>query len=116
MKKQNSESNPAPTSDILQSGFVRIKINNGEFAEIGVSSNHVKVILKNAETLKNLSEKTPHAIKKIKNVHKLSSLMTQMGITVEFYDSKGEILSIGSGIHSILGNFEIKPTRIRKYF
>ncbi|CAC11624.1 hypothetical protein [Thermoplasma acidophilum] len=115
MKKPSNDQDTAPDKCALLSGTVHIRIDNYELAEISISNNHLKVTLKDAETVKGLSEKIHGTLKMIKIIRELSYSMTRKGIKVEIYDSDNMILSMGAGVHSLLGNFEIKPTRIRKY-
>ena len=115
MKKQNSEAKTHLSSNLLNSGSVSIKFNNEEFAKVKLDHGTIDVLVENSDEAKRLSKAMPHSMKKMKTMHLLSRITAKFGATVSVSDQKGLLLKFGEGVHTIMGNFEIKIMRIRKY-
>jgi hypothetical protein len=115
MKNQNSEKIANLSSNLLNSGSVSIKLNSEDFARVNLNQGDVDIMVENSEKAKELSKAMPHALKKMKTIHLISKITSKIGITVIVSDQKGLLLKFGKGVHSILGNFEVKIMRIRKY-
>ena len=115
MKNQNSKAKKYFSSNLLSSGSVSIKFNDEELAKVKLDQGTVDILVENSEEAKKLSKTMPHSMKKMKTMHFLSRITAKIGITVSVSDQKGLLLKFGEGVHSIMGNFEIKIMRIRKY-
>ncbi|WP_393972048.1 hypothetical protein OXIME_000651 [Oxyplasma meridianum] len=115
MKNQNNNAIAHFSSNLLNSGSLSIKFNGEAFARVNLNQGDVDILLENGERAKKLSKVMPHSLKKMKTMHLISRITAKIGITVTVSDQKGLILKLGRGVHSIMGNFEVKITRIGKY-
>ncbi len=115
MKDQNSEKKFHPPSNLLNSGSVSIKFNREELANVNLNHGDVDIMVEDTERVQKFSKAMPHPLKKMKTMHLVSRITAKIGMTVTVSDQKGLILKFGKGVHSIMGNFEIKIMRIRKY-
>ena len=96
-------------------GSVSMRINSKDFANITADGTGISVTFTNPGYLKELAGKAPHQMKRITFLRHLSAFMFHMGLTLMVNDERGEIVSMGKGIHGILGHLKVSLLRARKY-
>jgi hypothetical protein len=115
MKSQNSKGKLHLVSNLLNSGSVLVNLNREEFARVDISRGNVDVFVVNDQQAKQIAKNLPHSLKKMKTIHLLSRIAARTGVTISVTDENGLVLRFGNGVHTIMGNFEVKLFKIRKY-
>ncbi len=96
-------------------GTVNIKLNRSDIARVDFYGKTVTVNLKDTDYVKHLSGKAPHGLKKLSTLRHVATLLFHIGLTVEVFEGKGELVSMGKEIHGILGHIKLNLIRARKF-
>ena len=115
MKNQSSKGKLQRISGLLVSGSIAVGMDKKELAKVEIKHGNLDIILKDDKRAKELSKVIPHSLKRMKTIHLLSRIAARVGITVDINDKNGLLLKFGYEVHTILGNFEVKIFKIRKY-
>lgn len=115
MKNQSSKGKLQRLYGLLVSGSIAVRMDKKELAKVEIRQGNMDILLKDDKKAKELSKVIPHSLKRMKTIHLLSRIVARMGITVDVNDKNGLLLKFGYGVHSILGNFEVKILKLRKY-
>jgi hypothetical protein len=107
----------AVTSKLLSnvSGSVEIRVNSADFGNLQINGTRLNFVVSDPDRIKGLIHLFPRKARKLSFLNRVSTLLKNIGLTVELSDKKGEIMLIGSEAHSIFGGVKIKILRIRKY-
>lgn len=97
------------------SGKIQIILNREDFADLTFSGNAAKLTVKNPGIFKRIFFLIPKKERKLSHIHRISKIVSRFGLVFEIDDSRGLLMRMGNGVHSLLGNVEIKLLRIRKY-
>ncbi len=97
------------------SGKIHINLNERDFADLDFSGNTVQLSVKNPAMFKRIFLLIPKEERRLSHIHRISRIISRFGLTFEIHDSKGLLMKMGKGAHSLLGNVEVKLLRIRKY-
>lgn len=91
----------------LKAGKATIRFLRGETLEITVSGNNISVNLEEPGTHLERLMSVRSRITEIKFLRGLSRLLHKSSIRLEIYRNRRKIVSMGRGIHSLLGNEKV---------
>ena len=99
----------------ITSGKIGFNLDQKEVAELTFKSKEIKIRTIDPEEIKKISSFIPHRLKHRKSLNRISHLISKLGLVLELDDDRGSVLRMGYGVKSLLGSFEIKLNRIRKF-
>ncbi|MGC8630437.1 MAG: hypothetical protein ACP5RY_04695 [Thermoplasmata archaeon] len=104
-----------PKSLYSFSGKVEIAVNGTHLAVAKLNRNSIDIQIENEMLFRNIVQKLPVKIHTIIILSKLSLILYRAGLSMHLEDSKGTLLSLGSGTYSSLRKANVKLLRLRKY-
>lgn len=96
-------------------GSVRVSLNREPLAEVNANGHEISVNISSPRYIKKISSALPHRSGKVRFLRFIASSLEKMSYMVELRDSRGEFMTMGKGIHGIMGHFKVNLIRARKY-
>ncbi len=114
MKSPRSNSN-STGKGLFIGGSMKVNLNGNQFLEVKAQGRQLSINVISPEYVHRISRAVPHYSGKMKLLRYISSLLEKTGFTLELDDSGKEFLTMGSGIHGLLGHFKVNPIRARRF-
>ena len=98
----------------FQAGNVKVSLNGKKVGEVTVVDGSFQIDI--PENIKSNVpiDKLPSRMKELSIAHHISRFLSYIGLRVDVLENGKELVSLGKGVHSLLGNVKLKITRLRK--
>ncbi|MEM3852010.1 MAG: hypothetical protein QXP70_03320 [Methanomassiliicoccales archaeon] len=113
MIENKSEMAAAALSCISSGGF-SVSLNNSPIARVRINGVEAEILLYDSSVVSKIAPLVPDSLKKFNFLRELSSSLDKRGLSLKILDEKGELLSAGHGVHSLLGKQKVKLMRLRR--
>lgn len=94
---------------------MRVSLNGNQFLELRAQGKQLSVNVISPGYVHRISRAIPHYSGKMRFLRYISLILQKTGLTLELDDNGKEFLTMGSGIHGLLGHFKVNPIRSRKF-